>query len=69
MEFIETAVETAADEEFVVGAGVDDLSMVNDDNQVGVAHGGETMRDNQCRAIGEKIGDRAAYGGFGFGVE
>ena len=52
---VEVGVEAALRDEGVVRAALDDLALVHDEDQVGVADGRQAMRDDEGRAAGEQL--------------
>ena len=57
----EAAVEPAAGEERVVGPGLDDAPLVEDDDPVGVAHGREAVGDDDRRPVPREHVEGAAH--------
>src|SRR6476659_3204966 len=65
----EGGVAAAAGQELVVGATLDDLAAVEDEDLVGVADGGEPVGDgHRGAALGEVV-ERLLHGALGAGVE
>ncbi len=54
----ELGVEAGAGEEFVVGAALEDAAFLQDEDEVGVADGGEAVRDDEGGAAGEEALER-----------
>ena len=56
-------------EQFAVGALLDDLSVVHDQDTVGILDGGETMGDHQGRAVRHQLLQGGLDMALGLGVE
>src|ERR1700730_1016198 len=72
LDAVELSVVAAGGEEGFVGAGLDDAVAVEDDDEVGHAHGAEAVRDEDGDAAGGgglARGSRGAAGGGGVALE
>lgn len=61
-------VQTATMHEFVVGALLDDSAMVQHDDSVCRANGGQSMGDDECRPSFHEFRERPLQFGFGGAV-
>ena len=52
LQVVEAAVESAGPEQLVMGAALDHAAGIEHHDLVGVAHGGEPVRDHQHGAVG-----------------
>ena len=50
MAVVEVGVKPSRREQFLVGTALDHVAVVHDENHVGVADGGEAVRDDEARA-------------------
>ena len=62
-------VEAGLREKGVVGAALDDAAVVQDDDGVGVAHGGQAVGDDDRGALGHELRERAAEHGLVHRIE
>ena len=69
LEIVQPPIEPAGAVELVVGASLHDPALVQHDDLVGVAHGGEAVGDHQHGALAHQPVDRLLHQPLGFGVE
>ena len=70
LEFDHAAVGAVGDEhQFVVGAGFADGAVAKHDDDIGVADGGEPVRDDEAGAALHQFLERLLHEPFAFGVE
>ena len=66
---VELGVQPAGREQLAVRAGLDHPAGVDHEDLVGVAHGGQPVRDDQRGAAVQRGGQRPLHGHLGLGVE
>src|SRR5690349_10221190 len=66
---VEFGVQTPGGEQLLVRAVFADAAAVEHKNLVGVADGGEPVRDHERRPAGQSVGQSGLYGGLRLGVE
>src|SRR5688572_22176222 len=66
---VETPVESVVGEQLVVTASLGDLPLVDHDDAVGVAHGGQTVGDDEHGAAAHEIGESLLHHELALGVE
>src|SRR5437879_2326270 len=69
LERVEAAIEAVLRDQLVVTADLGDAPLVNDDDAVGVAHGGQAMRDDEHGAAAHEVGQRLLHHELALGVE
>src|SRR5690606_8670799 len=66
---VESAVDGAAGEQLVVPTLLDDAPGVDDDDAVGMLHGGEAVRDHEGGAALRELLERLLDGSLGLSIE
>ena len=65
---VEVAVGAGLDDQFFVGAALDDAAFVQDHDQIGVANGGEAVGDDEAGAVVQDLDQCLLNLIFGLGV-
>src|SRR5438045_2523493 len=69
LQLVEPSVSAAEREQLGVFAALDDAPALDDDDQVGAAHGREAVGDHNGRAPAREVGERLLHEPLGLGVE
>ena len=66
---VQTMVIAALREELAVAAGFDELTMLHDEDVVGVANGGQAVRDDEHGLFASQLGEGLLHLLFGVRIE
>jgi hypothetical protein len=66
---VQLGIQAARGQELVMGSVFADLALVDDQDLVGLADGGQPVRDNQRGAAGQRGFERPLNGQLGLGVQ
>ena len=69
LQLIQPGVDAVPCDQLIVSAALDDFSVLQHDNAVGVADGGQAMGDDQSSPISYQSLERFLHGAFAFIIE
>ncbi len=69
MQCVQAAVDAVAGQQLIVASDLGDAAFVDDDDAVGIAHGGEPVRDDEDRPSTHQVGERLLHDELAFRIQ